>query len=79
MPIKKWIASKSQIKKERDPKKVEKVIVAKTGKPKLSKDKELHHIIPVAEWWKTTKKNTNIVSKWKHKQIHKNRRKIGKI
>jgi len=77
MPKKK--ATKSQIKKERDPKKVKKVIKQKGYKSgKLPKGKELHHVKPVSKGGKTTKKNTKVVSKIKHKKIHKNRRKSGK-
>ena len=72
--------SKTAIKKERDPEKVKKVIKQKGYKDgELPKGKELHHVIPVVEGGKTTKKNTRIVSVAKHKQIHKNRAKIGKI
>jgi len=68
------------MKKERDPKKVEKVIKQKGYKSgKLPKGKELHHVTPVAEGGKTTKENTRVVSEAKHKRIHKNRRKQGKI
>jgi len=78
--MKKGKATKAQVKKERSPKKVEKVIKAK-GHPsgKLSKGKELHHVKPVAEGGKTTSKNTRVVSKAKHKKIHSNRRQRGKI
>ena len=78
--MKKSKATKSQVKRERSPKKVEKVIKAK-GHPsgKLPKGKELHHVKPVAEGGKTTPKNTRITPKTKHKQIHSNRRKRGKI
>jgi len=78
--MKKDKATKAQVKKERSPKKVEKVIKAK-GNPsgKLPKDKELHHVKPVAEGGKTTSNNTRIISKTKHKQIHSNRRKRSKI
>ena len=78
--MKKGKATKTQVKKERSPKKVEKVIKAK-GHPngKLPKGKELHHVKPVAEGGKTTPKNTRVVSKAKHKKIHTNRRKRGKI
>jgi hypothetical protein len=71
--------SKSKIKKERSLKKVKKVIKQKGYKGKLPKGKELHHVKPVAEGGKTTKKNTRVVTKKKHKTIHKNRRKKGKI
>ncbi len=72
--------SKTKIKKERSPKKVKKVLEKKGYKKgKLPKDKELHHVISVAKGGKTTPKNTKVVSKSKHKKIHKNRRKRGKI
>ena len=72
--------TKSQIKKERAPKKVTKVIKQK-GHPsgKLPKGKILHHVKPVAVGGKTTKKNTRVITKTQHKQIHKNRNKRGKI
>lgn len=78
--MKKGNATKAQVKKERSPKKVEKVIKAK-GHPsgKLPKGKELHHVKPVAEGGKTTPKNTRVVSKAKHKKIHSNRRKRCEI
>lgn len=78
--MKKRIVSKSDIKKERSPQKVKKVIKQKGCKSgKLPKSKELHHVKPVATGGKTTKKNTRVVSKTKHKQIHKNRNKRGKM
>jgi len=78
--MKKGKATKAQVKKERSPKKVEKVIKSK-GHPsgKLPKGKELHHVKPVAEGGKTTPENTRVVSKAKHKKIHSNRRKRGEI
>ena len=78
MAIKK--VSKAARKAERNPKKVKKVIKEKGFKTgKLPKGKELHHTKPVAEGGKTTSKNTRVVTKAKHKQIHKNNRKSGKI
>ena len=72
--------SKTKVKKERNPKKVKNVLEKKGYKEgKLPKDKELHHVKSVAEGGKTTPKNTRVVSKVKHKKIHKNRRKKGKI
>ncbi len=72
--------TKVQKQKERSPKKVKQVLKQKGVKSgKLPKGKELHHVKPVAKGGKTTKKNTRIVTKAKHKQIHKNRRKRGKI
>ncbi|MCA9372697.1 HNH endonuclease [Candidatus Woesebacteria bacterium] len=73
-------ATKAQVKKERSPKKVKSVIKAKGYKSgKLPKDKQIHHIVPVSEGGKTTKKNTRVVSRSKHKKIHKNRAKRGKV
>ena len=78
--MKKKTITKSAKKKERSPSKIKKVLKQKGIKSgKLPKDKELYHVKTVAEGGKTTKKNTRIVSKSKHKQIHKNRRKKGKI
>ena len=78
--MQKRTATKTQIEKERNPKKVKKVIKQK-GHPsgKLPKGKELHHVKPIARRGKTTKKNTRVISIGKHKQIHKNRNKKGKI
>lgn len=72
--------SKEQIKKERDPKKMEKVLKQKGypgGKP--PKGKTPHHVKAVAVGGKTTKRNIRVVIEGKHKQIHKNRQKVGKI
>jgi len=78
--MKKGKVRESHVKKERSPKKVEKVIKAKVHPSgKLPKGKELHYIKPVAEGGKTTPKNTSIISRAKHKRIHSNRRKSGKI
>ena len=72
--------SKTKIKKERSPTKVKKVLEKKGYKEgKIPKGKELHHPKPVAEGGKTTPKNTRVISIAKHKKIHKNRRKKGKI
>ncbi|HUS49365.1 MAG TPA: HNH endonuclease signature motif containing protein [Candidatus Paceibacterota bacterium] len=71
---------KTEIKKERNPKKVKKVLEEKGYKSgKLPKGKELHHIKPISEGGKTMPRNTRIISKTKHKKIHKNRVKKGKI
>jgi hypothetical protein len=73
-------ATNAQIKKERSPEKIQKVLKQK-GYPegKLPKGKVLHHIKPVVEGGKTTPKNTRVIPKAKHEQIHVNRKKIGKI
>ena len=73
-------ATKAQIRKERSPEKVQKVLKQK-GYPdgELPKGKVLHHIKPVVEGSKTTPKNTRVIPKVKHEQIHANRRKRGGI
>lgn len=68
------------VKRERKSAKVAKVIKQK-GYPSghLPKHKVLHHVKPVAEGGKTTKSNTMVITEAKHKKIHQNRRKVGKI
>ena len=58
-----------------------KKILKKRGYPKgeTPKNKEVHHVKPVAEGGKDTSKNIRVVSKAKHKKIHKNRRKKGQV
>jgi len=67
-------------KRKRSQAKLKKVLKQK-GYPrgKAPKGKIAHHVKPVVEGGKTTKKNIRVISKSKHKQIHKNRRKQGKI
>ena len=78
--MQKRTATKTQMKKERDPQKVSGVIKQKGySSGKLPKGKVLHHVKPVATGGKTTKKNTQVITTTKHKQIHKNRNKRGKI
>ncbi len=78
--MKKKTISKTAIKKECDPEKIQKVLKQKGYKDeKLPKGKELHHVKPVSEGGKTTPKNTRVISKTKHKQIHENRAKRGKV
>jgi hypothetical protein len=68
------------MKSERSRKKLENVLKQKGyPKGKLPKRKEAHHVKPVAQGGKTTKRNIRVVSKGKHAQIHKNRRMRGKI
>jgi len=68
------------IKKERDPKKIKNVLKKKGYKNgKLPPGKVLHHVKTVVEGGKTTPKNTRVISTKKHIEIHKNRRKVGKI
>lgn len=73
-------ASKAQIKRERNPEKMKKVLKAKGfSEGKVPKGNVAHHVKPVTEGGKTTKRNVRVVSKGKHKQIHQNRQKAGKI
>lgn len=73
-------ATKKQVKKERSPAKLRKVLKEKGYKSvKTSKGKESHHVKPVSEGGKTKKKNMRVVSKTKHKKIHSSRRKKGKV
>ena len=72
--------TKSQIKKERSPTKIEKVLIKKgypSGKP--PKGKVAHHVTPIVEGGKSTKKNIRVISEPKHKKIHAERRKRGKV
>lgn len=79
MPRKIKKPTKAQIKKERSPTKLKKVLKAKGySKGKPPKGKVAHHPKLVAEGGKTTKKNIRVITKTKHKQIHKNNRKRGK-
>jgi len=72
--------TKSQKNTERSRAKVQRVN-KQHGYPggKLPAGKELHHVKPVAEGGKTTKKNTRVVSQTEHKRIHANKRKKGKV
>lgn len=73
-------ATKSFIKKQRDPEKIKKVLIQKgylSGK--LPNGKELHHVKPVIEGGITSNKNTRIVTAAKHRQIHTNRKARGLI
>jgi len=58
-----------------------KKVLKKRGyaKGKLPKGKETHHVKPVSKGGKDTSKNIRVVSKTKHKKIHKNRKKRGKV
>jgi len=72
--------ARSRIKRERSPKKLKKVLIQKGyPKGKLPKGRVAHHKKPVVEGGETTKKNISVISKTKHKKIHQNRRKRGKI
>lgn len=65
---------------ERSRKKLQRVLKQK-GYPsgKVPKGKVVHHIKPVADGGKTTKKNIRVISAGKHKRIHENRAKRGQI
>jgi hypothetical protein len=80
MKMAKGKVTRAQIRQERSPEKIEKVLKQK-GYPngKLPKGKVLHHVKSVVEGGKTTPKNTRVISKTKHKQIHANRRKKGGV
>lgn len=72
--------TKTQIKKERSSEKIKRVLEQKGySEGKLPRGKILHHVKPVVEGGKTTPKNTRVISKIKHKQIHINRKKRGKV
>jgi len=49
----------------------------KDGKP--PRGYEVHHIKPLEEGGKDTPKNIRVIKRSKHKQIHANRKKQGKI
>ncbi len=68
------------IKRERSQVKLKRVLKQK-GYPsgKAPKGKIAHHVKPVAEHGKTTKKNIRVIPKGKHHRIHANRKKQGKI
>jgi len=72
--------TKAHIKRERNPQKLKKVLKQKGYKSgKVPKGKVPHHVKSVAERGKTTKKNIRVIPKGKHKRIHKNRKKRGRI
>ncbi len=63
-----------------DQEKIKKILLKRgysDGKPPAGYD--VHHIKPVEEGGKDTPKNIRVIKRTKHKQIHENRRKIGKI
>lgn len=67
-------------KRERSQTKLKKVLKQKGySSGKAPKGKIAHHVNPVAEGGKTTKKNIRIISQSKHERIHRNRIKRGKI
>jgi len=74
------MASKAHIRRERNPEKVERLLKQK-GYPggELPRGRVLHHIIPVSEGGKTTRKNTRVITNTKHKQIHANRKERGEV
>ena len=69
-------STKAQIKKERSRTKLKKVLKQKGYKDgKVQKGKEVHHLKPILKGGKTTKKNIRVITKAKHKKIHKKRKK----
>jgi hypothetical protein len=67
-------------KHKEDPEKIKKILEKrgyKNGKP--PRGYEVHHTKPLAEGGRNTPKNIRVVKKTKHKQIHTNRKKRGKI
>lgn len=67
-------------KKERSQAKLKKVLKQKGYLGgKTPKGKVAHHVKPIAKGGKTTKKNIRVIPKGKHKRIHANRKKRGKI
>ena len=73
-------ASKAYIRRERSPRKIARVLRSKGYKSgKAPKGKVPHHVRPIAQGGKTTKKNIRVIPVGKHKRIHRNRRRRGKI
>ncbi len=69
-------ATKAQVKKERSPAKLKKVLKEKGYKSgKAPEGKQAHHTKPVSDGGKTTKKNVRVIPKEKHKKIHATRKK----
>ncbi|MDD5489630.1 MAG: HNH endonuclease signature motif containing protein [Candidatus Moranbacteria bacterium] len=67
-------------KRQADQEKIRKILEKrgyKNGEP--PRGYEVHHIKPLAEGGKDTPKNLRVIKKTKHKQIHSNRKKRGKI
>jgi hypothetical protein len=67
-------------KRQADQEKIKKILIKrgyKDGKP--PRGYEIHHIKPLEEGGKDTSKNIRVIKKTKHKQIHANRRKRGRI
>lgn len=65
---------------KRDQEKIRRILIKrgyKDGEP--PRGYEVHHVKPVAEGGKETSKNIRVIKAGKHKQIHKNREKRGRI
>ena len=63
-----------------DQEKIEKILEKRRysgGKTQPGYD--VHHIIPLEDGGKDTPSNIRVIKRKKHKQIHKNRQKQGKI
>ncbi len=67
-------------KKERSQAKLKRVLRQKGySSGRAPKSKVAHHVKPVAEGGKTTKKNIRVIPKGKHQKLHANRKKRGRI
>ena len=67
-------------KRKVDEEKIKRILIKrgyKNGEPPRGYD--VHHVRPVEEGGKDTSGNIRVIKKTKHKQIHENRRKVGKI
>lgn len=68
------------VKTKRNSTKIKKILEKKGyGEGNPPKGKVVHHVKPMAEGGKDTPKNIRVIPEGKHKRIHKNRRKRGKI
>jgi len=65
-------------KRKPDLEKIQKILKKRGYKNReVPRGKEVHHIKPLAEGGKDTSGNIVVIPTWKHRQIHKNRRKRG--
>lgn len=68
----------NMVKRKADKEKIQKILENrgyKDGNP--PRGWEVHHIIPLAEGGKDTRKNIRVIPKSKHQRIHKNRKERG--
>lgn len=67
-------------KRKPDPEKIKRILEKRGYKDgKVPRGKEVHHILPLAEGGRDVPSNIRVLSRAKHKQIHRNRSKRGKI